>query len=105
MWNKLPLSIRHASGISGFKKGVRDYLTLKKCLIQFSCFRFFIRWSARYGDFFSFADHCYGHFFLLLLAILAIINCNKEKSVLIAWTSTQVIMFFLIIIFARMRLV
>ena len=29
VWNMLPLSIRYASSISGFKKGVRDYL---KCL-------------------------------------------------------------------------
>ena len=27
MWNTPPLSIRHASSISRFKKGVRDYLT------------------------------------------------------------------------------
>jgi len=26
-WNVLPLSVRQASSISGFKKGARDYLT------------------------------------------------------------------------------
>ena len=34
MWNVLPLSVRPASSMSGFEKGVRDYLTSKRCLIM-----------------------------------------------------------------------
>ena len=39
MSNVLPLSIRQASSISGFKMGVRDHLISRS--VKFGCFRCF----------------------------------------------------------------
>ena len=40
MWNMLPLSVRHASSISGYNKGVRDYLTARNVSFNLAVLEF-----------------------------------------------------------------